>query len=54
MGDERSMLAKFSETSTKRCLEHGIGVIHDGLSKQEINLVKQLFNKGAIRLLVVT
>ena len=31
--NERAVLAKFSELSTQRCLEHGIGIIHDGLSK---------------------
>lgn len=52
--DEAETLAKFSEPSTRRCLEHGIGIIHDGLSKSEVNLMKQLFSTGAIRLLVVT
>lgn len=52
--DEKSVLAKFAELSTRRCLEHGIGIIHEGLSKQETNLMKQLFKDGALRLLVVT
>jgi len=51
---DQGVLTKFTETSTKRCLEHGIGIIHDGLSKNEITLMKRLFNIGAIRLLVVT
>jgi len=54
MKDDEAILAKFTEISTKRCLEHGIGIIHDGLSKAEMTLMKQLFNDGAIRLLVVT
>ena len=47
-------MAKFSEKSTQRCLEHGIGIIHDGLTKSEISLMKRLFSSGTIRLLVVT
>jgi len=53
-GDEKAVIAKFSELSTRRCLEHGIGIIHEGLSKQEIALMKKLFKEGAIRILIVT
>lgn len=53
-GDEKAVIDKFSELSTRRCLEHGIGIIHEGLSKQEIALMKKLFKEGAIRILIVT
>jgi len=53
-GDEKATLARFSEMSTRRCLEQGIGIIHEGLSKMEVALMKKLFKAGAIKLLVVT
>ena len=48
------VINKFQEKASKSCLEYGIGIIHDGLTKQEISLTKQLFQRNAIRLLVVT
>ena len=42
-GDESAVHEKFVEISTKRCLEHGIGIIHEGLSKVEVALMKKLF-----------
>ena len=53
-GNEKALLAKFGELSTRRCLEQGIGMIHEGLSKAEVTLMKKLFKEGAIKLLVVT
>ena len=53
-GNEKTVISKFSELSTRRCLEHGIGIIHEGLSKQEVSLMKKLFKEGAIRILLVT
>ena len=45
---------RFQEVSLKRCLEYGIGMVHDGMTKAEINLMKQLFTRGLVRLLVAT
>lgn len=52
--NEKTMISRFSEISTKRCLEHGIGIVHEGLTKAEVALMKKLFKEGAIKVLVVT
>jgi len=50
---DEKVIALFSEASLKSCLQYGIGFIHDGLTEKECRLVKQLYKKGSIRVLLV-
>lgn len=51
---DTKVLEKVSETSLASALEYGIGLLHDGLTTAEINLVKRLYSEGTIRLLVIS
>ena len=42
-----------TDLSLQSCLEYGIGLIHDGLSDEELKKVKKLYQQGFIRVLVV-
>lgn len=48
-----SVSSKISEVTVRTTLEHGIGILHDGMSDQEKSLIKRLYQEGSIRLLVV-
>lgn len=43
---DRQEFAKVTETSLASSLEYGIGILHDGLTNQEVTLVKRLFTEG--------
>lgn len=49
-----SVLTKVQETSLASALEYGIGLLHDGLTIAETNLVKRLYTEGLIKLLVIS
>ena len=34
-------------------LEHGIGILHDGMNDSEMTFMKKLYQEGSIRLLIV-
>ena len=37
----------------QKTLEHGVGMMHDGMSEEEVKYIKQIFKQGIIRVLVV-
>ena len=51
---EETILQRLTEQTLVTCLQYGIGIIHDGLTEKEIQIVKQLYNDGSIRVLIVT
>ena len=50
---DHRVMQSLSEQTLKSCLEFGIGIVHDGLSEREINLIKHLYKEGTIRVMVI-
>ena len=50
----RPILEKMSDKTLIETLSHGIGYLHEGLSAIDYRIVEDLFNSGAIQIIVVT
>lgn len=47
------MKHRVGEKSLESTLEYGVGFLHDGMSDQEKDFVKDLYSSGKIRVLIV-
>lgn len=52
--DMKPYLAKITNKTLQHCLPYGIAVYHEDLSEQERDIIQQLYNSGAIKLLICT
>ncbi|XP_076460821.1 U5 small nuclear ribonucleoprotein 200 kDa helicase-like [Babylonia areolata] len=52
--DLTPFLDKISDMTLKETLASGVGYLHEGLSESERTIVEQLFNSGAVQVIVAT
>ena len=52
--DMKSYLNHITDETLSECLQAGVGFLHEGSSEIEKNIVEKLFERGAIRVLVVS
>lgn len=52
--ENQNDIDSLTEISLKRCLQFGVGILHEGLSKRETKLVEKLYQQNVVKILVVT